>query len=188
MSIFGSKKRSLDDIIKDIQTLSDEDRAKLTAALTPDESAEPDAPATEDPHTADSDNASENEAETAETAEETSSEPDTDEDPAEDDTPAEDPAEDPAEGEEEHEPNENPAQASVDYEALISAMQARIEEMSGLVAELTERCNSLTERLDGGSFGNHAPGMPTGDIDEEGEMTPTMRSYMSKQPYRGSAK
>ena len=74
--------------------------------------------------------------------------------------------------------------APPDYEELFAGMKSRLEAMSELVSNLTERMDSLTESIDKGSFGNHSPGMPSGDIDEDGDMSPTMRSYTKKQTYR----
>ncbi len=186
MSIFGQKKLSVDEIIKGIERLSDEDRAKLNAALAPEKSPEP--PADESGEDITHDNGEndnqpgENVEEETNDAEESNSDdhagadeaPETEEQSAED---MEEPVSNDAESVKE------PTVPS-DYDALFSAMESRLTAMSELVATLTERCNALTERLDNGSFGNHSPGMPSGDIEEDGDDSPVIRSYMRKQTYR----
>lgn len=188
MSLFKQKKLSLDEILKGIETLSDDERSRLNDALAAPQAPEAPPASEEGPeNVGNEDNSSED-----------------GEDPAPDNAAQEDPtdeledpnttedAEDPAApadgGEPESQPKVGdpaPETPPEDVDTTLAALRARLESMTELIAALSNRCDALTERLDSGSFGNYSPGMPQGSIDEDpAGMTPTMRSYTRKQTYR----
>lgn len=196
MGLFGPKKLSLDEIIKGIEKLSDEDKVRLNSYLTPEENEAPESDVNED---VDTDTPAKEDA--APEAEDPEAVPDDDtnvgeepevtadegEDAAENDAPEAEPeAEEGTENEAEEAPEAPvaPAAPLPDYEALFAAYEAKFDALNELVANLTERCNALTEAVDTRPFGNQSPGMPSGDIEEENGVSPTMRSYTKKQVYR----
>lgn len=193
MGLFGPKKLSLDEIIKGIEKLSDEDKVKLNSYLTPEENEAPesdvnedvdtDAPAKEDaaPEAEEPEAVPDDETDVGEEPEVTAAEG---EDAPENEAPEAEPeAEEGTENEAEEAP-EAPVAPMPDYEALFAAYEAKFDALNELVANLTERCNALTEAIDTRPFGNSSPGMPSGDIEEENGVSPIMRSYTKKQVYR----
>lgn len=163
MGLF-SKKISLDDILKAINELPEDEREAIKSRLegekSNDEQKTDEAAAAPEVEAADkADDAPATEA----------IEP-----PAEEQTPTEPPAPAPTEAE------ETPIAAEDDLKNTVEALSARIESLTESYGKLQESVNSILDSLDSKPFGNHGPGAPSGEQAED-EESAVMRAYNRKQ-------
>lgn len=173
MALFGKKKRTLDEILADIESLSPEEKAQLQEKMSAPEASEDELEA---------EKVEESVTDTPEVTEEVTEES---AEVSAEDTPDE--AADVADVSPDEPVAEPAPEAPVEEKAedttneTFEAMAARLAAIEEHYSTLIEKVEAMAERLDGGDFGNHRGTLPEGNEDAESEESRVMRSYYRKQ-------
>lgn len=168
MALFSKKKRTLEELLDEIKSLSADEKSALTAKLTEADSTDE---VTEDTTTETEDEVAEEtvaEAETETPADETPETVETVVEETEDTT--EDVTPEAAETEDEAKVNE-----------AFEAMSARLTAIEESYVKLAEKLEAMAEKLDEGNFGNYGGKTPEGEDNANGEDSRVMQSYYRKQ-------